>query len=282
MDSENVNRVSLAALGSILFAMLLVAFSNLVISPKTPAVPGFALPTSAPQPLLPPLPPRRHQSHCRRCSPRPTRRRANNTRRCARRVTISRGRRSEDRPAIVGVAGRPIASVPGFPYSNSLKAVGGNWTWEALNTMVSNPKMEASAQRWRSRAKRRAGRAEHFWPSPNPLSDSQSRSQSERGVPPRTPGGSALRRARDNVFQVQGNEIQISKEANSKEGEEKSKFFLSAIRTLQRLKARIQETGSSRSLPCCSRRRRSQTASARHASSLAPDLNPETRRRPER
>src|SRR5277367_3295245 len=48
MDSENVNRVSLAALGSILFAMLLVAFSNLVLSPNTPAVPGFALPTSAP------------------------------------------------------------------------------------------------------------------------------------------------------------------------------------------------------------------------------------------
>ena len=34
MHSENMNRVSLAALGSILFAMLLVAFSNLVISPK--------------------------------------------------------------------------------------------------------------------------------------------------------------------------------------------------------------------------------------------------------
>jgi len=43
-----------------------------------------------------------------------------------------------------GVPGRPIASIPGFSYSDSLKAVGGNWTWEALNTMVSNPKMEAS------------------------------------------------------------------------------------------------------------------------------------------
>ena len=52
MHSENMNRVSLAALGSILFAMLLVAFSNLVISPRNPAVPGFALPTSGPASTL--------------------------------------------------------------------------------------------------------------------------------------------------------------------------------------------------------------------------------------
>ena len=30
-----------------LFVMLLVAFSNLVLSPRSPAVPGFALPTGA-------------------------------------------------------------------------------------------------------------------------------------------------------------------------------------------------------------------------------------------
>ena len=42
-----MNRVSLSALGSVLFVMLLVAFSNLVISPRNPKVPGFALPTGA-------------------------------------------------------------------------------------------------------------------------------------------------------------------------------------------------------------------------------------------
>ena len=47
MDHVNVNRVSLSALGSVLFVMLLVAFSNLVISPRNPKVPGFALPTGA-------------------------------------------------------------------------------------------------------------------------------------------------------------------------------------------------------------------------------------------
>ena len=40
--------------------------------------------------------------------------------------------------------GRPIASVPGFAYSDSLKGVGGDWTYEALNKMITDPKSEAS------------------------------------------------------------------------------------------------------------------------------------------
>ena len=50
-------------------------------------------------------------------------------------------------PPLWGVVGRPIASVPGFAYSDSLKAVGGDWTYAALNTMVGNPKSEASEPR---------------------------------------------------------------------------------------------------------------------------------------
>ena len=145
MHSENMNRVSLAALGSILFAMLLVAFSNLVISPKRPAVPGFALPTSGPAstlaaaPAAPPAEPlpallakadatkgQQYAKVCQTCH------------------NFEKGAGPKIGPPLWGVAGRPIASIPGFSYSDSLKAVGGNWTWEALNTMVSNPKMEAS------------------------------------------------------------------------------------------------------------------------------------------
>ena len=144
MDSENVNRVSLAALGSILFAMLLVAFSHLVISPKNPAVPGFALPTSAPaaapaeakaEPqvplteLLAKADAKKGEQYAKVCQT------------CH---NFEKGAGPKIGPPLWGVAGRPIASIPGFPYSDSLKAIGGNWTWEALNTMVSNPKMEAS------------------------------------------------------------------------------------------------------------------------------------------
>ena len=145
MDSENVNRVSLAALGSILFAMLLVAFSNLVISPKNPAVPGFALPTSgaasapaaqpaaAPEEPLPALlakaDPKKGEQYAKVCQT------------CH---NLEKGAGPKIGPPLWGVVGRPIASFPGFPYSDSLKSVGGDWTYEELNKMITNPKSVAS------------------------------------------------------------------------------------------------------------------------------------------
>jgi len=145
MDHVNVNRVSLATLGSILFVMLLVAFSNLVISPKTPAVPGFALPTSeaaAPaaaeakaEPevplaeLLAKADPKKGEQLAKVCQT------------CH---NLEKGAGPKIGPPLWGVVGRPIASVAGFSYSDSLKAVGGDWTWEALNKMVGSPKSEAS------------------------------------------------------------------------------------------------------------------------------------------
>ena len=144
MDHAYVNRFSLAALGSVLFVMLLVAFSNLVISPKTPAVPGYALPTSGaatapaaenkapPEEPLPAL------------LPKPTRKRASRTPKSARPAIISRRAQAQDRPAAMGRRRPPIASVPGFAYSDSIKGVGGDWSYEALNKMIGDRKRMAS------------------------------------------------------------------------------------------------------------------------------------------
>jgi cytochrome c len=144
MESVNVNRVSLAALGAVLFVMLLVAFSNLVISPRIPAAPGFALPTGAatataeapkeaPEVPLPAL--------LAKADPKKGEQAAKVCQTCH---NFDKGAAAKIGPPLWGVVGRPIASVPGFAYSDSLKAVGGNWTYEALNVMVSNPKKEAS------------------------------------------------------------------------------------------------------------------------------------------
>ena len=47
-------------------------------------------------------------------------------------------------PPLYGVVGRPIASVAGFAYSDSLKGVGGNWTYEEISKMITNPKSVAA------------------------------------------------------------------------------------------------------------------------------------------
>jgi cytochrome c len=145
MDSENVNRVSLAALGSVLFAMLLVAFSNLVISPRNPAVPGFALPTSssatAPAPAPAAAPEEPLPALLAKADPKKGEQFAKVCQTCH---NFEKGAGPKIGPPLWGVVGRPIASVPGFSYSDSLKAIGGNWTYEAINTMITNPKSEAS------------------------------------------------------------------------------------------------------------------------------------------
>jgi cytochrome c len=43
-------------------------------------------------------------------------------------------------PNLNGVVGRPVASHEGFPYSEALKAFGGNWDYEKLNCFIHDPK----------------------------------------------------------------------------------------------------------------------------------------------
>jgi len=145
MDHAYVNRFSLAALGSVLFAMLLVAFSNLVISPQNPRVPGYALPPSgtatAPDaenkaPPEEPLPALLAKADAKKG--------ADFAKVCQTCHNFEKGAAAKIGPPLWGVVGRPISSVPGFAYSDSLKGVGGDWTYEALNKMISNPKSEAS------------------------------------------------------------------------------------------------------------------------------------------
>jgi cytochrome c len=43
-------------------------------------------------------------------------------------------------PSLFGVVGRKVASVSGFSYSAAMKAKGGNWTPEQLDTYITNPR----------------------------------------------------------------------------------------------------------------------------------------------
>jgi cytochrome c len=145
MHEADINRIALTALGSILFAMLLVAFSNLVFEPGRPAVPGYALPTSAAPSEAPvaaaaapaePLPVLLASADPKKG--------AQDAKVCTTCHNFDKGAPAKVGPPLWGVVGRPIASVPGFAYSDSLKGVGGDWTYEAINKMITNPKSEAA------------------------------------------------------------------------------------------------------------------------------------------
>ena len=145
MHSAEFNRTAFVVLGSILFAMLLVAFSNLVFAPKRPAVPGFAVPSStgetaaapvAAAPKETPLPELFAKADVKKGE--------QDAKVCTTCHTFEKGGAVKVGPPLWGVVGRPVASFPGFAYSDSIKQIGGDWTYEKLEHWIANPKAMAS------------------------------------------------------------------------------------------------------------------------------------------
>jgi cytochrome c len=145
MNSADTNRTGLAVLGSILFAMLLVAFSNLVFAPERPAVPGYALPSSAGPPTAgaaaaapkeTPLPELLAKADVKKGE--------QDAKVCTTCHNFEKGAGAKIGPPLWGVVRRPIASFPGFDYSDSIKKIGGDWTYEKLDHWIADPKAMAS------------------------------------------------------------------------------------------------------------------------------------------
>ena len=92
-------------------------------------------------------PPRRPRPkfRCRRCSPRPTPPRAqNDVKACQACHSFDKGGAAKVGPPLWGVVGRPVASVAGFAYSDALKAIGGDWTYEKLDHWITKPSAMAA------------------------------------------------------------------------------------------------------------------------------------------
>jgi cytochrome c len=144
MDHVNVNRVSLSALGAVLFVMLLTAFSNLVMSPRSPAVPGFALPSgvaSAPAAEAKAAPEVPLSVLLAKAD---AKKGEHDAKVCETCHNFKEGGGAKIGPDLWGVVGRKAASVAGFSYSDSLKGMGGDWSYEQLNKWIADPKAMAS------------------------------------------------------------------------------------------------------------------------------------------
>jgi cytochrome c len=141
MDSFEFNKIAGAILGTLLFTMGLNLFSEAIFSRTAPKKPGYDLPigeekaaggAQAAVPAAEPLPtllakadPKKGEALTKACSA------------CH---NFDKGGAAKVGPPLFGVVDRAVAEVPGFAYSDALKAKGGKWTFEVLNDFINNPK----------------------------------------------------------------------------------------------------------------------------------------------
>ena len=140
MDSFEFNKIAGGVLGTLMLTMALGITSGFIFSARTPEKPGYALPdapaqevasnpSAAPAEPLPVLlakaDPAKGQAFAKVCGA------------CH---NFEKGAGAKVGPPLYGVVGRAVASVPGFAYSDALKAKGGNWSYEDINKFIANPK----------------------------------------------------------------------------------------------------------------------------------------------
>jgi cytochrome c len=140
MDSFELNKILGALLGTCLVLMVLNLSANALFAPAKPAKPGYEIavpekeeagkggPAAAEEPiekLLASASAEKGDAAAKKCAA------------CH---TFAKGEPNRIGPNLYGVVGRPKASVAGFNYSAAMKAKGGEWTIEELNTFLRNPK----------------------------------------------------------------------------------------------------------------------------------------------
>src|SRR5579864_3628096 len=140
METTTSNKIALAVLGSLLLTMALGIFTNAVFAPHWAKKPGWDLPAlkegasnAAPAQAQqdPPLPPLLAKADPKKGE--------NDTKPCQACHDFSKDGKAKVGPPLYGVVGRKVASVPGFGYSDVLKGMGGEWTYDELFKFIKGP-----------------------------------------------------------------------------------------------------------------------------------------------
>ncbi|MFG1360462.1 c-type cytochrome [Xanthobacter pseudotagetidis] len=142
MDSFELNKIAGAVLGTLTLTLGLGIVSEILFAPQAPAKPGFDIVVNegasgaaeAPKAAAVPIEQLFATASVEKG--------ANVAKKCAACHNFAEGAGAKVGPDLYAVVGRAVASAPGFAYSAAMKAKGGEWTPQALNHFLINPKAD--------------------------------------------------------------------------------------------------------------------------------------------
>jgi cytochrome c len=142
MDSFEINKILGALLGTCLVLVATHIASGAIFTSEPPAKPGYEIAVKAEEtpgaaPAAPEVP---FDTLLASAS---ADRGAQVAKQCQACHNFQEGAGPKVGPDLYGVVGRPVASAAGFNYSSALKALGGNWTFDALNKWLTKPSADA-------------------------------------------------------------------------------------------------------------------------------------------
>jgi cytochrome c len=141
MDSDEINKYLMAFLSTCLVLLSLNIAAGALFSPPKPAKPGYEIAvTEEPAKGGGPAAPAEQEPIGKLLASADPGRGETAARKCAACHTFGKGEPNKVGPNLWGIVGRQRASAPNFNYSAAMKAKGGNWTIDELNTYLLNPK----------------------------------------------------------------------------------------------------------------------------------------------
>jgi cytochrome c len=145
MESFEMNKVLGAVLGTCLFIVSMHIASGAIFTPAAPAKPGYEIevkeeaPAGGPKAAAVPAQPIENLLQAASIQ-----QGTQISKQCLACHTFAKGEPGKVGPNLYGVVGRQVASVPGFNYSSALKAMGGTWTFDALNKWLTDPRADVA------------------------------------------------------------------------------------------------------------------------------------------